>query len=117
MQAIETKYFGPGNVKGSRVKATTASGHSITLHWDYGLNPEENHMAAANALKNKLKWGGTLIQGALKDRFVHVFANELAIKSLKALRLMIEAYDDAIPSNTDKADAALGAAKDIFLKL
>lgn len=73
MQAIETKYHGPGNVKGSRVKATSASGATITLYWDHALNADENHMAAANAPKNKMGWKGNLIQGCLKDSYVHVF--------------------------------------------
>jgi hypothetical protein len=57
MQAIQTRYLGPSNVRGSRVKAFAAAG-SITLRWDHRLNAEGNHRAAAEALANKLGWQG-----------------------------------------------------------
>ena len=56
MQTITTKYIGPTNFRGSRVKATTESGISITLGWNDALNSEENHVGAAIALMRKLKW-------------------------------------------------------------
>jgi len=55
MQAIVTKYLGPTHCRGSRVKATACAG-SITLSWDYALNSDANHRAAALALANKLNW-------------------------------------------------------------
>lgn len=62
-QAIVTKYIGPSNTKGSRIKATAAAG-SVTLHIDNALNIEENHAKAAQALANKFKWRGNYtIQG------------------------------------------------------
>jgi hypothetical protein len=64
VQAITTKYIGPSNVKGSRVKATAAAG-SVTLHWDSSLNSEANHAAAAKALANKFKWAGHWFQGGM----------------------------------------------------
>ena len=36
MQAIETRYLGPTNTRGSRIKATAAAG-SITIHYDDAL--------------------------------------------------------------------------------
>ena len=48
-QAIETKYMGPTNTRGSRIKATAAAG-SIMVPFDYQLNPDGNHKAAADAL-------------------------------------------------------------------
>lgn len=64
LQAIATKYFGPGNVRGSRVKATCEAG-SITLHWDHKLNVDGNHIAAARALASKMGWEGAWMGGAL----------------------------------------------------
>ena len=64
MQAITTKYFGPGPVKGSRVKATAQAG-SITLDWDDALNYDRNHAAAAKALATKLGWTGPWVGGGL----------------------------------------------------
>jgi hypothetical protein len=55
MQAIVTKYFGPGNVRGSRVKATCQAG-SITLPWDDSLHRDANHLVAAKALATKMGW-------------------------------------------------------------
>lgn len=80
LQAIETKYIGPGNVRGSRVKATTASGININIEWDDGLNSEENHRAAALALMHKLRWDDEsrntssrdVIMGATQTGYVFV---------------------------------------------
>jgi len=52
-QAIETKYLGPTNTKGGRIKATAWAG-STTTPYDHGLNYSENHRAAALALAAKL---------------------------------------------------------------
>ena len=54
-QAIKTKYIGPTNSKGSRVKATCDAG-SITINWQDALNTERNHAAARDALCVKLGW-------------------------------------------------------------
>ncbi len=55
MQAIVTKYLGPTNTRGSRVKATCNAG-SVTVSWDHALNIDENHEAAFRALVDKLGW-------------------------------------------------------------
>ena len=55
MQAILTKYLGPTNSRGSRVKAHAQSG-SIIINWDHGLSNEDNHLLAAKALMNKYEW-------------------------------------------------------------
>lgn len=63
-QAIETRYFGPTNYRGSRVKAISQA-TTVTVVWDHALNPEDNHAAAAQALIDKMGWQGKWIQGAL----------------------------------------------------
>ncbi len=65
-QAITTKYLGPSNVRGARVKATAAAG-SVTLHWDDSLSSNDNHNAAALALANKFGWTGTWFAGGMPD--------------------------------------------------
>ena len=55
MQAITTRYIGPTNNRGSRVKAKCWAG-SITVSWDHALGTEQNHDAAAIALVQKLGW-------------------------------------------------------------
>ena len=68
-QSIMTKYLGPTDYKGGRVKATATGGRTVTLSWDYGLGIEGNHVAAAKALATKLDWtergwiGGGLNEG------------------------------------------------------
>lgn len=62
MQAIETRYLGPTNTRGSRIKATAAAG-SITIHYDDALNSDENHKRAAIALAQKYGWEGRLVEG------------------------------------------------------
>jgi len=54
-QAIVTKYLGPTDYRGSRVKATAQAG-SMTVPWDHALDPAENHRAAAFALAKRLGW-------------------------------------------------------------
>ena len=71
-QAIVTKYYGPGNVKGSRIKAT-ASGGSVTVHLDHSLNIENNHAAAAKALAEKMGWGGCWYMGGLPNDTGYAF--------------------------------------------
>ena len=53
--AILTKYLGPTNYRGSRVKAYTEVWH-ITISWNHALNTDENHAAAAVALCKQQGW-------------------------------------------------------------
>jgi len=70
-QAVETKYLGPTDTKGSRVKATAPAG-SIIVSWDYALNTEDNHIAAAKALVAKYEWNySELVTGSLNNSYVH----------------------------------------------
>lgn len=73
-QAITTKYLGPTDTKGSRVKATAAAG-SITVHWDYELNESRNHLAAARALADKFGWSGEWVAGGLPNGAGNVYVD------------------------------------------
>jgi hypothetical protein len=84
MQAIMTKFLEPTNFRGSRVKAIADAG-SLTVSWDYSLDFESNHRAAAEALRDKLGWTtefyGDLVGGALPGNhtgYAFVFVNKLA---------------------------------------
>jgi hypothetical protein len=55
IQAIEIKYLGPTDTKGSRYKAKCQSG-SFTHHYEYEYTPEENALRAAKGLLKKLDW-------------------------------------------------------------
>ena len=73
-QAIQTKYLGPTDFKGARVKAFTPY-HSVTLSWDSALNERENHKIGAMALARKLEWTGVWSGGGTEDGFCFVQAS------------------------------------------
>jgi hypothetical protein len=71
MRAIRTKYLGPTNNRGSRVKVID-EGYSdrprtIAVPWDYALNPDENHAAAARVALRRWDWSGRWVGGGLRD--------------------------------------------------
>jgi hypothetical protein len=63
-QAIATRFLGPTNNRGARIKARAAAG-SVTLAWDHRLGVEGNHRAAAVALAEKFGWPTDLVGGSL----------------------------------------------------
>lgn len=71
MQAIATKYLGPTNSRGSRVKATAGAG-SVTIEWAHNLNADQNHDAACLALANKMGWQGDWIGGGTETGYLYV---------------------------------------------
>lgn len=76
MIAIQTKYLGPTDTKGARIKAFTCNGHSATIDYDYALNDEKLHFEAVKALvaKNKLRWNiSKMTYGGTKNGFVFTF--------------------------------------------
>lgn len=82
MQAIQTKYFGPTNSRGSRIKATCAAG-SLTIPYPYALSGQAAHRAAADALITKLGWDkgyhGEILGGQLADgTYVFVFDHAMS---------------------------------------
>jgi hypothetical protein len=68
MQAIATKYLGPTNSRGARVKATCQAG-SVVIAWDDADDVDQNHMNAALALCNKFAWAEdcNLVWGGLPN--------------------------------------------------
>jgi hypothetical protein len=87
MQAIETKYIGPSNYRGSRIKASCERG-SITVSYDDSLDTEQAHIAAVDALiarfvkedearygTNKNPWSASRITGGTKKGYCHVFVS------------------------------------------
>lgn len=57
---IQTRYYGPTDRRGSRVKATTRSGRkgepSLIMHYDHALDASGNHSKAAAALALAMGW-------------------------------------------------------------
>lgn len=56
-QAITTKTIHATTHRGVRVKAWCWKG-SVTVHYDYALNADQNHYAAAEALLKEMGWAG-----------------------------------------------------------
>jgi len=67
MQAIQTKYMGPTNTTGSRIKATCATG-SVTIDYPHELSGMDCHAKAAYALLAKMHWDYKLVGGQLADQ-------------------------------------------------
>lgn len=61
-QAIITRYLGPTNTRGSRIKATCYAG-STTVPFSYDCETETAHARAAQALCEKLGWKGAWVAG------------------------------------------------------
>lgn len=53
MQAIHTKFIPASNTRGSRVKAYTYDGRSVTISYDHALDNEQAHFKAARAFASK----------------------------------------------------------------
>ena len=97
MQAIVTKYVGPGNVRGARIIAKCKAGR-VSIPYPHELSGEAVHRAAAVALCDKLdaktvtRWRfwdpAELIGGGLPggDGYAFVFAPEVD-KLREALRV------------------------------
>jgi len=76
MQAIHTKYLCPTNFRGSRIKATCATG-SVTIAYPYDLSGQACHRKAAELLVAKLHWKGELLGGCLPNGdYCFVFNND-----------------------------------------
>lgn len=73
MKAITTKFHGPSNVKGARMSASDMDGNRVIDSYQHELNSEENHKAIARRLCIKMGWSGSLIMGAIKGGYVHVW--------------------------------------------
>lgn len=68
MQAIRTRYIGPTNTRGARVRADlgipshlgavlfATPDATVTRPWDHSLTAEQNHKYAALALTQKVGW-------------------------------------------------------------
>jgi hypothetical protein len=78
MQSIHTKYSGPTNTRGSRIRAIASGGAgSVSVPYDHALSAEGNHDEAAKRLAAKMGWEETIVRGGgLKGQGnVYVFRN------------------------------------------
>ena len=86
-QAITTRYLGPTNSRGSRIKALArkaTSRHSgwgyhpemsLTDGYDHAGNHDDNHCRVAKLLAIKLGWSGLWIAGGLPTEDGNCYVN------------------------------------------
>lgn len=82
MIAIETKYSGPTNTRGSRIVAFTCNGHRLSMHYDDGKNAEENHRYVAMQLMKKMAWDNyEIVTGGTKTGYCHIMLDKREVQS------------------------------------
>jgi hypothetical protein len=93
-QAIETKYIGPTNTKGARIKASAWAG-SVTIPYDYS-GTEKAHWRAALALIEKYGWekSGWVMGGNAKTTGF-CFVRNCELNSTKGLNIEESRYTNS----------------------
>ena len=74
-KAIVTRYKGPTNCRGSRIIADDGDGNRIAIPYSYELSAEACHRKAAEALRDKMGWKGTLVGGGIRTGYAFVFVD------------------------------------------
>jgi hypothetical protein len=92
-QAIQTKFLGPTNTRGARVKATADAG-SVIVSWDHAIGIYENHKAAAVALARRFGWPEDIDGGSLPGSGFAFICRREPPALLAALRAMLTKHDD-----------------------
>lgn len=80
MIAIQTKFFPATNSRGSRIKAWTSNGHSVSIPYPHELSNEIAHFAAVKALvaKHQLDWDLSGMRwGGVERGYVFCFADSI----------------------------------------
>jgi|SRR5579875_747240 len=90
MRVIQTRFHGPGNVRGARISARDEAGNTAVIPYPYELSIEGAHRKAARQLCDKMDWHGTLLGDAFKKGYIFVLLEndplrEAVIKLLKYL--------------------------------
>ena len=67
MIAIHTKYLGPSNTRGARVKAYAADGRSCTIGWGYDTDSLQSHFAAVQEFARKFELSPSVSEMAYGD--------------------------------------------------
>ena len=76
MQAICTKYIGPSNTRGARIKAYSESGLSVTVPYNHAMSGQAVHFAAViEFCAQNPVWGpaGLYRAGAIKSGYAWVY--------------------------------------------
>jgi hypothetical protein len=76
-KSIKTQYFGPGNMRGARIKASVIDGNriqaSITVPYSHQKNEYEEHIFAAEKMRDKMGWTGDLVGVGTQKGYVFGF--------------------------------------------
>jgi hypothetical protein len=78
MIAIQTKYCPHTNTRGSRIKAWTCNGHSVSIPFPHEYSHEQCHFQAVKALAEKYKCDWDLSEmryGGTEKGYVFCFAH------------------------------------------
>lgn len=67
MKAIQTRYLGPTNFRGSRIKAWAEGVGSLTIPYPHELSGEAVHRLAAEALCKRQGWPTAIVGGGLPN--------------------------------------------------
>jgi len=86
MVAIQTKYLSATNTRGSRIKAWTTNGQSITISYDYALDGMEVFKKAALALCEKMDWSKNIDGGSTEDGYTFIFLRPIKDTLLDIVR-------------------------------
>jgi hypothetical protein len=65
MKAIQTRYLGATNYRGSRIKASAEGVPAVTIPYPHELDTERAHRSAAAALAARHDWTQKIHGGAL----------------------------------------------------
>jgi hypothetical protein len=67
MKAIQTRYYGPTNTRGSRIRAWAEGVGAVSIPYPHELSGEDAHRAAAEKLAAKYGWTNMLVGGGLPN--------------------------------------------------
>ncbi len=70
MKAIQTRYVGPTDTRGSRIIADDNEGNRAIVSYPHELSSLAAHAAAVRALCERMGWTGTYIPGPLKAGYL-----------------------------------------------
>lgn len=101
MKAIQIKYIGPTNTRGTRVKAFADCGLSVIEPRDYALNYDEQARDVANKLIAKMNWNVSMTGfGQLPNGdYVATLGNDSELR--KAAQGMIDSFADCVKTDLE----------------
>lgn len=98
MKAIQTKYHGPSNVRGSRIIADDHDGNRVIVPYDYSKSGHHVHFVAVQALCRKMGWNGHVVCGGLSGGvYVWVFLDH----AMSGAALNVQTAEPAAVTITD----------------